>query len=121
MACSPLLANSKPCPSHTGPSVRSPYGPATSSKSHAIASSPSDRHAGDVDPEAVHIGAGGHEKRLPVVLAEAHVGGQRQPDPAQLVAVLIDHMNATRSGAVDVALLVHLHAVRSAPLLSLGF
>src|SRR5438067_852600 len=80
-----------------------------------------DRDAGDAEAEAVEAGAGGYVEGAPVGVAPGQVGRDLgRDDAAEEAAALVVGPDAVRAGAVDVALLIDLHAVRDALLAGPG-
>ena len=72
-------------------------------------------HSRDPQPQAINRSACCNIERPPIGIAPVHVGRvARHLDTTEEISLGIDHVNARRSGAVDVALDVHLQSIRIA-------
>src|SRR6266699_7282207 len=77
------------------------------------------RHARHVHASAEHRGVGRDVERAPVGVAPGHVGAMvGDADTAEELSVGSDHVYAAGTGAIDVAFVVHLHAVGDSRLAS---
>src|SRR4029453_7814369 len=76
-----------------------------------------DRDAGNLQSCAEDEVVGRHVERAPVVVAPGQIGGVAgNAQPPDQLAVPVDDVDAAGTGAVDVALLVALHAIGDAGL-----
>src|SRR3981081_1198584 len=73
------------------------------------------RHAGNSHPRAEDEVVAGHVERAPVVIPPGQIRGMAgNTQPSDEFAVRVHDMDAAGAGAVDIALLVALHAVGDA-------